>query len=63
ILTVRGTAPRSLIESQMQGQGQPAPADAPTETGDPADLQSILGEDEEAPAGAEGAAEPTPVQP
>ena len=63
ILTVRGTAPRSLIESEMQGQGQPAPSDAPTETGDPADLQSILGEDEGAPAGAEGGAEPAPAQP
>jgi preprotein translocase subunit SecG len=50
ILTVRGTAPRSLIESEMQGQRQAAPADAPTETGEPGDLQSILGGEEEGPA-------------
>jgi preprotein translocase subunit SecG len=55
ILTVRGTAPRSLIESEMQGQRQTAPADAPTEAGEPSDLQSIMGGEEE---GA-GTAEPT----
>ena len=62
ILTVRGSAPRSLIESEMQGQQQTAPADAPTETGDPSDLQSIMGEDQEgAPEGQPGspAGEPT----
>jgi preprotein translocase subunit SecG len=57
ILTVRGTAPRSLIESEMQGQA--APADAPTETGEPGDLQSILGEDGEE----EGTATGEPTQP
>jgi len=55
ILTVRGTAPQSLIESEMQGQRQTAPADAPTEAGEPGDLQSILGGEEEAA----GTAEPT----
>ena len=30
LLTVRGTAPRSLIESEMQSQQQAAPPDAPT---------------------------------
>ena len=39
LLTVRGSAPRSLIESEMQDQRPAAPADAPTETGDPSDLQ------------------------
>jgi preprotein translocase subunit SecG len=57
ILTVRGTAPRSLIESEMQGQRQAAPADAPTETGEPGDLQSILGGEEE------GTATGEPTQP
>jgi preprotein translocase subunit SecG len=57
ILTVRGTAPRSLIESEMQGQRQTAPADAPTEAGEPSDLQSILGDEEE------GAGTPEPTQP
>lgn len=58
LLTVRGTAPRSLIESEMQGQQQ-APPDAPTEAGEPSDLQSILGgEEQEAAPGAEGASEP-----
>ena len=34
LLTVRGTAPRSLIESEMQGQQPAAPADAPGEVPD-----------------------------
>ncbi len=40
LLTVKGTAPRSLIENEMQGQGQPEagqPAGAA-----PTDLQSVL---------------------
>lgn len=51
LLTVRGTAPRSLIESEMQDR-RPA-ADAPAETGEPSDLQSILGGEEQggAPSG------------
>ena len=44
LLTVRGTAPRSLIESEMQTQQQAAPPDAPTEAGEPSALQSILGD-------------------
>lgn len=60
LLTVRGSAPRSLIESELQGQRQAAPADAPTETGDPSDLQSIMGDEgqEAAPQG-----EPAPGNP
>ena len=61
LLTVRGTAPRSLIESEMQTQQQAAPPDAPTETGEPSDLQSILG-DEQSGAGAPEGAAPAPVQ-
>jgi preprotein translocase subunit SecG len=57
LLTVRGSAPRSLIESELQGQRQAAPPDAPTETGEPGDLQSIMGgEQSGAGTGGEGAA-------
>jgi preprotein translocase subunit SecG len=64
LLTVRGSAPRSLIESELQGQRQAAPADAPTETGDPSDLQSIMGDEGQAapqgePAPGSPAGEPT----
>ena len=58
LLTVRGSAPRSLIESEMQGQRPAAPADAPTETGDPSDLQSIMGDE-----GQEAAPQGEPAQP
>ncbi|HET7692751.1 MAG TPA: preprotein translocase subunit SecG [Gemmatimonadota bacterium] len=58
LLTVRGTAPRSLIESEMQGQQPAAPADAPDEVGEPGDLQSIMGGEGEGAAG-----EATPVAP
>ncbi|HYO48162.1 MAG TPA: preprotein translocase subunit SecG [Gemmatimonadota bacterium] len=62
LLTVRGSAPRSLIESEMQGQRQVAPPDAPTGVGEPSDLQSILGEEQGAATGAEGASEsPAPA--
>jgi preprotein translocase subunit SecG len=60
LLTVRGTAPRSLIESEMQSQQPAAPADAPTEVGEPGDLQSIMGGEQEGAAG-EGAAAPAPA--
>jgi preprotein translocase subunit SecG len=63
-LTVRGSSPRSLIESEMQSQQQAAPPDAPTETGEPSDLQSIIGGEEQgAGAGGEGAAESPAGQP
>jgi preprotein translocase subunit SecG len=58
LLTVRGSAPRSLIESEMQDQRPAAPADAPTETGDPSDLQSIMGDE-----GQEAAPQGEPAQP
>ncbi|HEY7473168.1 MAG TPA: preprotein translocase subunit SecG [Gemmatimonadota bacterium] len=60
LLTVRGTAPRSLIESEMQSQQQAAPADAPTETGEPSDLQSIMGG--QPGAGTTEGAAPAPAQ-
>ena len=47
VLTVKGTAPRSLIESELQDR-RPAPADAATEAGEPSDLQSILGDEGQA---------------
>ena len=63
LLTVRGTAPRSLIESEMQGTQQPAaPADAPTEAGEPGDLQSIMGGEEQGAAD-EGVPAPAPAEP
>jgi preprotein translocase subunit SecG len=62
LLTVRGTAPRSLIESEMQGQ-QPAPADAPSEVGEPGDLQSIMGGEEQEAAGEGAPVTPVPVEP
>ena len=62
LLTVRGTAPRSLIESEMQGQQQPAaPADALTEVGEPGDLQSIMGGEEQEAAGEGAPANPAPA--
>jgi preprotein translocase subunit SecG len=60
LLTDRGTAPRSLIESEMQSQQQAAPADAPTETGEPSDLQSIMGG--QPGAGTTEGAAPAPAQ-
>ena len=65
LLTVRGTAPRGLIETEMQDQRQTAPADAPTEAGDPSDLQSIMGgeETQTGEAGAPAPAATTPAEP
>ena len=47
LLTVRGSAPRGLIESQLQDQ--PAPAAQPA-AGSPSDLEGALG-GEQTPAG------------
>ena len=63
LLTVRGTAPRSLIESEMQSQQPAAPADAPAEVGEPGDLQSIMGGEEQGAAGEGAPAAPTPAEP
>lgn len=59
VMTVRGTAPQSLIESEMRDRQQPAPADAPAPAGEPSDLQSILGNE----GGGEAAGEPPSDQP
>jgi preprotein translocase subunit SecG len=53
ILTVRGNAPRSLIESEMRNQPAPA-AQSPT-AGSPSDLEGALGGAEQGP--------PAPAQP
>lgn len=50
LMTVRGTAPRSLIESEMQDQA-PSPTEEQPATGAPADLQSVLEEEPAPPAG------------
>ena len=63
LLTVRGTAPRSLIESEMQGQQPAAPADVPAEGGEPGDLQSIMGGEEQGGTAGEGAPAPAPAEP
>ncbi|HET6637445.1 MAG TPA: preprotein translocase subunit SecG [Gemmatimonadota bacterium] len=62
LLTVRGTAPRSLIESEMQSQEPAAPANSPTEAGEPGDLQSIMGGEQQG-AGAGATANPAPAEP
>jgi preprotein translocase subunit SecG len=54
LLTVRGTRPTSLIERELQGEGQ-APV---TEPQTPTDLRGILG-GEAAPAADDGAAAPS----
>lgn len=61
VITVKGTAPRSLIESEMQDRQPATPADAATEAGEPSDLQSILGGDEQ--GGGEPAGQPPAEQP
>ncbi len=58
LLTVRGTRPTSLIERELQGDGQ-APV---TESQTPTDLQDILGGDAAAPA-VDGAAVPSEANP
>ncbi|HUP00707.1 MAG TPA: preprotein translocase subunit SecG [Gemmatimonadota bacterium] len=50
ILTVRGSRPRSLIESEVQAEEQQLPA----ETGSPTDLQEILGDESDIPAASDG---------
>jgi hypothetical protein len=62
LLTVRGTAPRSLIESEMQSQEPAAPANSPTEAGEPGDLQSIMGGEQQG-VGAGATANPAPAEP
>ena len=59
ILTVRGGAPRSLIESELQNQ--PAPASQPT-AGSPSELQGALGGQQGQPAPAQSAS-PPPAEP
>lgn len=56
LATVRGTRPRSLIESEMQDQQTTAPAPAP-QAESPTDLQSIL------EGGSEGAPQEQPAGP
>jgi preprotein translocase subunit SecG len=58
LLTVRGTRPTSLIERELQGEGQ-APV---TESQTPTDLQGILGGETAAPA-SDGAAVPSEANP
>jgi hypothetical protein len=47
----------------MQGQQPAAPADAPAEVGEPGDLQSIMGGEEQAPTGEGGPVSPAPAEP
>ena len=68
ILTVRGSRPRSLIESELPSAQQEA---EPAETGTPGDLQEILGdpdgtpsnEGSDAPSGAAGSGSAAPGSP
>jgi preprotein translocase subunit SecG len=59
IMTVRGSAPRSLIESELQSQ--PAPAGQPA-TGSPSELQGALGDEQGQPAPAQPASPPSAEQ-
>lgn len=61
LMTVRATAPRSLIESEMQDEA-PAATDEQPATGAPADLQTVLEEEPAAPA-AGAAPEGAPGEP